>query len=101
MGAEAVIYAVCFSQPGITAVTAMFWESAVGDASLVLYAAAFASAGTAMSMQIIVLPWLARWYNPDLIPALMFGNNLGSNLGAITGLIQKPGDDEPVFGYVC
>ena len=55
-------------------------------------------AGTAMSMQIIVLPWLARWYNPDLIPALMFGNNLGSNLGAITGLIQKPGDKNSLFG---
>ena len=51
-----------------------------------------------MSMQIIVLPWLARWYNPDLIPALMFGNNLGSNLGAITGLIQNPGDKNSLFG---
>ena len=43
VGAEAVIYAVCLAQPAITTVTALAWKTSVGDASLVLYAAAFLS----------------------------------------------------------
>ena len=83
---------VVVAQLGTLIFATLLWHTTVSSSiSIALYAASFAANACGMLMTLAVAPWIANNLHATLVPALFFGNTLGTGIASSVTLVQRPG----------
>jgi hypothetical protein len=77
---------------------ALLWPVAIGGFSIAIHSSIFMASGLGSLQTVVVLPWLSEHFTPEVISPVMTGSNFGSLMGAVVGLLQRPGLSNQLFG---
>ena len=91
-----LIYGLICAQIVCCVITAAFWSSSVGSVSMTIYAMTFSSSFIGHLQTCAVIPYFSS-INPRLTSPVLTGSNLGALSTALLGLLQKPGNKQPLF----